>query len=60
MNHLLKIKTIINEKNLYYMDHNTEPLNIAMQLYQENDFMSYHLTNFTMGTRYCFNTFIYK
>tara|TARA_B100001093_G_C26809079_1_gene1006794 strand:+ start:282 stop:971 length:690 start_codon:yes stop_codon:yes gene_type:complete len=50
---LLKIKTIINEKNLYYMDHNTEPLNIAMQLYQENDFMSYHFdTNFTMGTRY--------
>ena len=35
------------------MDHNTEPLNIAMQLYQENDFMSYHFdTNFTLGKRY--------
>ncbi len=50
---LLKIKKIINEKNLYFMDHNTEPLNIAMQLYQENDFMSYHFdTNFTLGKRY--------
>lgn len=50
---LLKIKEIINEKNLYFMDHNTEPLHIAMQLYQENDFMSYHFdTNFTLGTRY--------
>ncbi len=50
---LLKIKNIINEKKIYYMDHNTEPLHIAMQLYQENDFMSYHFdTNFTMGSRY--------
>ncbi len=50
---LLKIKNIINEKKLYYMDHNIEPLHIAMQLYQENDFMSYHFdTNFTLGSRY--------
>ena len=50
---LLKIKEIINEKNLFFMDHNIEPLHIAMQLYQENDFMSYHFdTNFTLGTRY--------
>ena len=35
------------------MDHNNEPLHIAMQLYQENNFMSYHFdTNFTLGTRY--------
>ncbi len=50
---LLKIKEIINEKKLYFMDHNIEPLHIAMQLYQENDFMSYHFdTNFSLGTRY--------
>lgn len=50
---LLKIKNIINEKDLYYMDHDIEPLHIAMQLYQENDFMSYHFdTNFTLGSRY--------
>ena len=50
---LLKIKNIINEKKLYYMDHNIEPLHITMQLYQENDFMSYHFdTNFTLGSRY--------
>tara|TARA_Y100000389_G_scaffold40077_1_gene34577 strand:- start:1319 stop:2008 length:690 start_codon:yes stop_codon:yes gene_type:complete len=50
---LLKIKNIINEKDLYYMDHDIEPLHIAMQLYQENDFMSYHFdTNFTLGARY--------
>lgn len=48
-----KIKKIINEKNLYFMDHNIEPLHIAMQLYQENDFMSYHFdTNFSLGKRY--------
>ena len=35
------------------MDHNIEPLHITMQLYQENDFMSYHFdTNFTLGSRY--------
>ena len=50
---LKRIKKIINERNLYYMDHKKEPLHIAMQLYQENDFMSYHFdTNFTLGTRY--------
>ena len=50
---ILKIKEIINEKNLYFMNHNDEPLHIAMQLYEENDFMSYHFdTNCTLGTRY--------
>ena len=50
---LQKIKKIINEKKLFFMDHTIEPLHMAMQLYQENDFMSYHFdTNFTLGKRY--------
>ena len=50
---LNKIKEIINEKNLYFMDNTIEPLNIAMQLYEENDFMRYHFdTNFSLGKRY--------
>jgi len=48
-----KIKTIINEKELYFIDPNIEPLSFAIQLYKENDFMSYHFdTNFSLGKRY--------
>ena len=48
-----KIKNIINEKELYFIDPNIEPLSFAIQLYKENDFMSYHFdTNFSLGKRY--------
>lgn len=50
---LSKIENIVNEKKLYFIDHEKEPLSFAIQLYKENDFMSYHFdTNFTYGTRY--------
>ena len=50
---LSKIENIVNEKKLYFINHEKEPLSFAIQLYKENDFMSYHFdTNFTYGTRY--------
>jgi hypothetical protein len=50
---LEEIKSIVNEKNLFFLDHQEEPLSFAVQLYKKNDFMSYHFdTNFTLGTRY--------
>lgn len=50
---LQKIKKIINEKNLFFINHREEPLSFAIQLYKENDYMSYHFdTNFTIGKRF--------
>lgn len=48
-----KIKTIINEKDLFFIDPIIDPLAFVIQLYKENDFMSYHFdTNFSLGKRY--------
>ena len=50
---LNKIKYLVNEKKLYFIDPNIEPLSFTMQLYTNNDFMSYHFdTNFSTGSRY--------
>tara|TARA_Y100000768_G_scaffold388019_1_gene381516 strand:+ start:2772 stop:3470 length:699 start_codon:yes stop_codon:yes gene_type:complete len=47
------IKSLVNEKNLYFIDPIIEPLSFTMQLYTYNDFMSYHFdTNFSTGSRY--------
>jgi hypothetical protein len=48
-----RIKTIINETNLEFIDPAIDPLGFAIHLYCKEDFMSYHFdTNFTLGTRY--------
>lgn len=48
-----KIKTIINEKDLFFIDPIIDPYAFVIQLYKENDFMSYHFdTNFSLGKRY--------
>ena len=48
-----KIKTIINEKDLFFIDPIIDPHAFVIQLYKENDFMSYHFdTNFSLGKRY--------
>jgi len=48
-----KIKNIINEEKLFFIDPIIDPLAFVIQLYKENDFMSYHFdTNFSLGKRY--------
>lgn len=48
-----KIKNIVNEKNLVFINPIIDPLAFVIHLYKENDFMSYHFdTNFSLGKRY--------
>jgi len=50
---LNKIKLLVNEDNLYFIDPVIDPLSFTIQLYTINDFMSYHFdTNFSSGSRY--------
>jgi len=48
-----KIKNIVNETTLEFINPTIDPLGFAIHLYCHNDFMKYHFdTNFTLGTRY--------
>jgi len=50
---LNKIKSLINQDKLYFLDPLLDPLSFTIQLYTHNDFMSYHYdTNFSLGNRY--------
>merc|ERR1712166_1251919 len=47
---LNKIKLLVNEEKLYFIDPLIGPLSFTIQLYTFNDFMSYHFdTNFSSG-----------